>query len=203
MIDLIPIAMERCVFPTPGGPRKTTFSVLCIYLIVMISSMTDRSMDGWNDKSKSSIVLWNGKPDHLSIEINNENSAIDSFIARTCNDSTTKKRGLKRKYRGPFNPWGHVIKGFVYGIKTHVSQDMESITIIEWGITAVPVHDSSKAFNMIDSVYDHEFTLMDAPHDSLSIYDYSVENTHAIPVIDTNGRKGLLMAIAHSTEETR
>ena len=30
MIGLIPIAMERCVFPTPVGPRKTTFSVLCM-----------------------------------------------------------------------------------------------------------------------------------------------------------------------------
>ena len=31
--------MERCVFPTPGGPRKTTFSLLCIYLIVIRSAL--------------------------------------------------------------------------------------------------------------------------------------------------------------------
>ena len=35
MIALMPKAIERCVFPTPGGPRNTTFSVLCIYRNVM------------------------------------------------------------------------------------------------------------------------------------------------------------------------
>ena len=32
---------------------------------------------------------------------------------------------------------------------------------------------------------------MDAAYDSSSIYDYIMENTHAIPVIDTNRRRGI------------
>ena len=33
MIARIPSATERCVLPTPGGPKNTTFSLLCTYRI--------------------------------------------------------------------------------------------------------------------------------------------------------------------------
>ena len=45
---------------------------------------------------------------------------------------------------------------------------------------------------MIDSVRDHEYILIDAAYDSSHIYDYVFENTHSIPAIDTNKRKGIV-----------
>ena len=43
------------------------------------------------------------------------------------------------------------------------------------------LHDSIMAIPMIDAVYD-----------STGIYDYIMDNTHAIPVIDTNRRRGIV-----------
>ena len=40
---------------------------------------------------------------------------------------------------------------------------------------------------------------MDAPYDSSEIYDYVMENTHALPVIDTNKEEALFPIIWHST----
>ena len=48
------------------------------------------------------------------------------------------------------------------------------------------------AFEMIDSVRDYNYILMDAAYDSSDIYDYIFENTHAVPVIDTNRRRGII-----------
>lgn len=48
------------------------------------------------------------------------------------------------------------------------------------------------AFQMIDAVGDHEYILMDAAYDSSGISDYIMENTHAIPIIDTNRRRGVV-----------
>ena len=48
------------------------------------------------------------------------------------------------------------------------------------------------AFPMIDSVRNYNYILMDAAYDSSDIYDYIFENTHAMPVIDTNKRRGIV-----------
>ena len=45
---------------------------------------------------------------------------------------------------------------------------------------------------MIDSVRDYNYILMDAAYDSSDIYDYIFENAHAVPVIDTNKRRGIV-----------
>ena len=45
---------------------------------------------------------------------------------------------------------------------------------------------------MIDSVRNYNYILMDAAYDSSDVYDYIFENTHAIPVIDTNRRRGII-----------
>ena len=48
------------------------------------------------------------------------------------------------------------------------------------------------AFEMIDSIRNYNYILMDAAYDSSDIYDYIFENTHAMPVIDTNKRRGII-----------
>ena len=48
------------------------------------------------------------------------------------------------------------------------------------------------AFPMIDSVRNYNYILMDAAYDSSDVYDYIFENTHSIPVIDTNRRRGIV-----------
>lgn len=53
-------ATARWVLPTPGGPRRRTFSPLSMYRPVASSRMTLGSMEGWNLKSKLSSVFWKG-----------------------------------------------------------------------------------------------------------------------------------------------
>ena len=58
-------------------------------------------------------------------------------------------------------------------------------------MTTASIHESTVAREMIDAVHGHEYIPMDAAYDSSEIYDYVMENTHAIPVIDTNKRRGI------------
>ena len=66
-----------------------------------------------------------------------------------------------------------------------MSQDIDSTAILEWNITTASIHDSKVAIEMIDSVRYNEYILMDAT------YDYVMENTHALPVLETNKRRGI------------
>ncbi len=59
-------------------------------------------------------------------------------------------------------------------------------------MTTVSIHDSMIAFPMIDAGIDHECILIDAAYNSSSIYAYIIENTHSIPVINTNKRMGIV-----------
>ena len=126
------------------------------------------------------------------MDTGNENAAIDSFIVKTCKDSTAQRMRKSCNYKDPDSSWGYGTKGFQYGRKAHVSQDIDSTAILEWNITTASIHDSTVAMEMIDSVRDHEYILMDAAYDSSHIYDYVFENTHALPVIDTNKRRGIV-----------
>ncbi len=126
------------------------------------------------------------------IESNGENAAIDSFIVKTCKHTTAQRRRKSGKYKDPASSWGYGTKGFEYGRKTHVEQDIDSTAAVEWKITTASIHDSTVAQEMIDSVRGHEYILMDAAYDSAGIYDYIMDNTHAIPIIDTNRRRGIV-----------
>ena len=126
------------------------------------------------------------------IESNVENAVIDSFIVKTCKHTTAQRRRKSGKYKDPESSWGYGTKGFEYGRKTHVAQDVDSTAAVEWKVTTASIHDSVMAFPMIDAVRDHEYILMDAAYDSAGIYDYIMDNTHSIPVIDTNRRRGIV-----------
>ena len=115
------------------------------------------------------------------IESNVENAAIDSFIAKTCRYATAQRRRKSGKYKDPESSWGYGTKGFEYGRKTHVAQDIDSPALGKCNVTTASLHDSIMAIPMIDAVYD-----------SAGIYDYIMDNTHAIPVIDTNRRRGIV-----------
>jgi hypothetical protein len=73
-----------------------------------------------------------------------------------------------------------------------MSLDIDSLMVIEWKITRGNVHDSSMAHDMVDSVGNFSYILADSAYDSSDIYGYIFENTHAIPVIDTNKRRGII-----------
>ena len=45
---------------------------------------------------------------------------------------------------------------------------------------------------MVDSVRNFSYILADSAYDAPNIYDYMFENTHTIPVIDTNKRMGIV-----------
>ena len=76
--------------------------------------------------------------------------------------------------------------------KLHASIDTDSLSVMDWKITTASAYDENMAFGMIDSVRDFRCILMDAAYDSSDIYDYIFENTHAMPVIDTNRRRGIV-----------
>ena len=62
------------------------------------------------------------------------------------------------------------------------------MSIQEWKITTASVYYKNIVFEMLGSVRNYNYILMDAAYDSSDIYDYIFKNTHAIPVIDTNRR---------------
>ncbi len=126
------------------------------------------------------------------IESNGENSAIDSFVVQTCKYTTAQRRRRSGRYKDHDSSWGYGTKGFEYGRKVHAAQDIDSTAVVEWNVTTASIHDSIMAFPMIDALRNHEYILMDAAYDSSAIYDYVMMNTHAIPVIDTNRRRGIV-----------
>ena len=50
-----------------------------------------------------------------------------------------------------------------------MSQDIDSTAILEWNMTTASIHDSTLVIEMIDSIRDHEYILMDAAYDSSEI----------------------------------
>ena len=87
---------------------------------------------------------------------------------------------------------GYSTMGYEYGRKVHASIDTDSLSIQEWKITTASVYDKNIAFEMSDSVMDYNYILMAPAYDSSDIYDYIFEDTHSVPVIDTNKRKGIV-----------
>ena len=63
---------------------------------------------------------------------------------------------------------------------------------MKWKITTASVYNKNIAFEIIDSIRNYNYILMDTAYDSSDIYDYIFENTHAIPVIDKNRRMGIV-----------
>ncbi|MGC9073811.1 MAG: transposase [Caldisericum sp.] len=127
-----------------------------------------------------------------SINTYKENSAIDSFIVKTCKSSTASRRKNYGNYKDPLSSWGFSTKGWQYGRKISISLDIDSSAILEWNVTTASLHDKNMAFPLIDSVRNYSYLLMDAAYDSSDIYEYIFENTDCIPVIDTNKRRGIV-----------
>ena len=45
---------------------------------------------------------------------------------------------------------------------------------------------------MVDSIRNFSYIIADSACDTSEMYDYIFENTHSIPVIDTNKRRGII-----------
>ncbi|WMT55292.1 MULTISPECIES: transposase [unclassified Acidiplasma] len=126
------------------------------------------------------------------INPDNDNAAVDSSIVKTCRDTTAQRRRKNKKYRDNDSPW--IKHNGPRILKVHASIDADSLSIMEWKMTtaSASAYDKNMAFEMIDSVRNYNYILMDAAYDSSDIYDYIFENTHAMPVIDTNRRRGIV-----------
>jgi hypothetical protein len=48
------------------------------------------------------------------------------------------------------------------------------------------------AHGTIDSIRNYRYILADSAYDASEIYDYIFENSHSLPVIDTNKRRGII-----------
>ena len=57
------------------------------------------------------------------------------------------------------------------------------------------LHDSRASHDLIDSVRNYSYILADSAYDTSGIYDSMFENTHSIPVIDTNMRRGIILEL--------
>jgi len=77
-----------------------------------------------------------------SIDTYKENSAIYSFIVRTCKSSTASRR-KNYGYKDPLSYWGFSTKGWQYGRKISVSFDIYSSAIVEWNVTKASLHDKN------------------------------------------------------------
>jgi IS4 transposase len=114
----------------------------------------------------------------------NECAAMDSFMIHTCKYSTAVRRKYWKNYKDHESGWS-------YRRKCHVSMAVDSCIIKEWIVTRGNVHDSRVSHDLIDSIRKYSYVLADSAYDTSEIYDYIFENTHALPVIDTNKRRGI------------
>jgi hypothetical protein len=73
-----------------------------------------------------------------------------------------------------------------------MSLNIDSLLIMDWLVTKGNMHDSRVSHDMVDSVRNFSYILADSAYDTSDIYDYVFENTHSIPVIDTNRRRGII-----------
>ena len=126
------------------------------------------------------------------INPDNDNAAVDSSVVKIGKDITALRRRKNKKYKEPESSWGYSTMGYEYGRKVHAVIDTDSLSAMEWKRTTAFVYDENIVFPIIDSVRNYNYILMDAAYDSSDIYDYIFENTHAMPVIDTNRRRGII-----------
>ncbi|WP_081141890.1 transposase [Ferroplasma acidiphilum] len=119
-------------------------------------------------------------------------AAIDSFMIHTCKHSTAIRRKIWGNYKDPVSGWSKTTKGWSYGRKCHMAIDVDSLIIMDWMVTKGNMHDSHVSHDIVDSVRDFSYVLADSAYDASDIYDYVFENTHALPVIDTNKRRGIV-----------
>ena len=64
--------------------------------------------------------------------------------------------------------------------------------IMEWMITKGNLHNFHVSHDIIDSVRYFPYILADSAYNASDIYDYVSENIHALPIIDTNKRGGII-----------
>jgi hypothetical protein len=121
-----------------------------------------------------------------------EIAAIDSFMIHTCKHSTAMRKKDRGNYKDPESGWSKTTKGWTYGRKCHMSLDIDSLMIMDWIITKGNIHDSRVSHEMVDSVRNFSYILGDSAYDTSDIYDYVFENTHSLPIIDTNRRRGII-----------
>jgi hypothetical protein len=121
-----------------------------------------------------------------------ECAAVDSFMIHTCKYSTAMRRKYWGNYKDPESGWSKTTKGWTYGRKCHMSLDIDSLLIMDWIITKGNIHDSRVSHEMVDSVRNFSYILGDSAYDTSDIYDYVFENTHSLPIIDTNKRRGIV-----------
>ena len=57
-----------------------------------------------------------------------ENAAIDSFIVKTCKQSTAIRRRIYSGYKDQGSSWGFSTKGWEYGRKVSISLDIDSLS---------------------------------------------------------------------------
>ena len=112
-------------------------------------------------------------------------------MIHTSRYSTAARRRVWGNYTDPESGWSRTTKGWSYGRKCHVAMDVDSPIVLEWIVTEGNLHDAKVSHDLIDAVRNLSYIPADSAYDTSGIYDYIFENTHCIPVIDTNKRSGI------------
>ena len=81
--------------------------------------------------------------------------------------------------------------------------DVDSLIVMDWIVTKGNLHDSKVSHDLIDAVRNFSYILADSVYDTSDIYDYIFENTHSLPIIDTNRRKGIIPRKTAHEQENR
>ncbi|GGM76587.1 hypothetical protein GCM10007108_13330 [Thermogymnomonas acidicola] len=121
-----------------------------------------------------------------------EIAAVDSFMIHTSKHSTAMRMKHRGNYKDPESGWSKTTKGWTYGRKCHMSLDVDSLLVMDWIVTRGNMHNSRVSHDLVDSVRNFSYILADSAYDTSDIYDYVFENTHSLPVIYTNRRRGII-----------
>ncbi len=119
---------------------------------------------------------------HLSVAAKAENY----FFVYTANTVISGTHGLKknRRYKDKNASWIKTTKDkWEYEYKPHISCDTETSLVLEYSFAIAKEHDSTRFKDLVGSLKNSRYILLDSAYDSEGIYNMILERTSAIPVV--------------------
>jgi len=108
--------------------------------------------------------------------------AIDSTMVKPCKDHRAQLQRKQHKYTDKHASWTKTTKHqWEYGYKAHFSCDTETSLILKYSFATAKEHDSMHFKDLIDSISQSTYILLDSAYDSEEIYNTIFEKTSTIP----------------------
>jgi len=155
--------------------------------ILSIGTLSYRtSQMDFNALIQKVILLYELNTGHKAKDV-----AIDSTMVKPCKDHRAQLQRKQHKYTDKHASWIKTTKHqWEYGYKAHFSCDTETSLILKYSFATAKEHDSLHFKDLIYSISQSTYILLDSAYDSEEIYNTIFEKTSAIPIIDINPRRG-------------